>query len=134
LQLNKVPSLLAIYGVGALCCRSNTPYDWYFICLHVPYVNDIILIAKAEHPDFLILESVNLCNLTTEIFTKATALGDRHWQLEKIGKGNIVCDRHRVTQVLMNLGQNATQQTKTGDAIVIGSMMKDGKAHCTVDE
>lgn len=92
------------------------------------YVNDMILLAKSERPDFLILETVNLSDLTTEIYTKATALGERNWQLEKTGKGKIVCDRHRVTQVLMNLVQNATQQTQTGDAIVIGSVMKDGKA------
>jgi signal transduction histidine kinase len=92
------------------------------------YVNDMILLAKAEQPDFLILETVNLNCLTEEIYSKATALGERNWQLEKIGKGKIVCDRHRLTQVLMNLVQNATQQTQTGDAIAFGSMMKDGMA------
>ncbi len=93
------------------------------------YVNDMILLAKSERPDFLMLETVNLSDLTKEIFTKATALGDRHWQLEAVGRGTIVCDRHRVTQVLMNLAQNATQQTKTGDPISIGSVMKNGQAH-----
>jgi signal transduction histidine kinase len=93
------------------------------------YVNDMILLAKSEQPDFLMLETVNLSDLTKEIYTKATALGDRNWELEYIGNGNIVCDRHRLTQVLMNLAQNATQQTKPGDKIVIGSVMKNGKAH-----
>jgi signal transduction histidine kinase len=93
------------------------------------YVNDMILLAKSEQPDFLMLETVNLSDFTREIYTKATALGDRNWELEYIGIGNIVCDRHRLTQVIMNLAQNATQQTKPGDKIVIGSVMKNGKAH-----
>jgi signal transduction histidine kinase len=92
------------------------------------YVNEMILLAKAEQPNFLMLETVNLESLTTEIYTKATALGERNWQLEQIGQGKIVCDRHRVTQVLMNLAQNAAQQTHSGDSISIGSMMKDGMA------
>ncbi len=93
------------------------------------YVNDMMLIAKSERPDFLKLETVNLSDLTKEVYTKATALGDRNWQLEAIGRGTIVCDRHRLTQVIMNLAQNATQQTKTTDRITIGSVMKNGQAH-----
>jgi signal transduction histidine kinase len=93
------------------------------------YVNEMILLAKAEQPNFLILETVNLESLTEEIYTKATALGDRNWQLDQIGKGKIVCDRHRITQVLMNLLQNAAQQTHRGDYISIGSVMQNGMAH-----
>jgi signal transduction histidine kinase len=92
------------------------------------YVNEMILLAKAEQPNFLMLETVNLESLTKEIYTKATALGERNWQLERVGKGKIVCDRHRVTQVLMNLAQNAAQQTHSGDSILIGSTMENGMA------
>jgi signal transduction histidine kinase len=98
------------------------------------YVNDMILLAKSEQPDFLMLEAVNLSDMTKEIFTKATALGDRNWQLDNVGNGTIVCDRHRLTQVIMNLAQNATQQTKIGDLIGIGSVMKNGKAHFWVGD
>jgi signal transduction histidine kinase len=92
------------------------------------YINEMILLAKAEQPDFLMLETVNLESLTKEIYTKATALGERNWQLEKIGTGKVVCDRHRITQVLMNLLQNAAQQTHRGDYIAIGSIMQNGMA------
>ena len=98
------------------------------------YVNDMMLLAKSEQPNFLSLETVNLCDLTKEIYTKATALGDRNWQLDNIGNGRIVCDRHRLTQVIMNLAQNAAQQTKPGDTIGIGSVMKNGKAHFWVGD
>jgi signal transduction histidine kinase len=98
------------------------------------YVNDMILLAKSEQPDFLMLETVNLHDFTKEIFAKVTALGDRNWQLEHVGNGTIVCDRHRLTQVLMNLAQNATEQTQTGAKIVLGSVMKNGKAHFWVQD
>jgi signal transduction histidine kinase len=90
------------------------------------YVDDMILLSKAEQPDFLILETVNLSDLTREVFTKATALGERNWQLEKVGEGTIVGDRHRLTQVFMNLAQNASQQTSAGAEIHIGSIQQDG--------
>jgi signal transduction histidine kinase len=93
------------------------------------YVNDMILLAKSDRPDFLILGAVNLTEFTQEVFAKITALGERNWQLETVGKGIVVCDRHRLTQVLMNLAQNAAQQTERGAEISIGSIMKDGKAH-----
>jgi signal transduction histidine kinase len=92
------------------------------------YINEMIVLAKAEQPDFLMLETVNLESLTKEIYTKATALGERHWQLERFGTGKIVCDRHRMTQVLMNLVQNAAQQTHRGDSILIGSTIQNGMA------
>jgi signal transduction histidine kinase len=98
------------------------------------YVNEMIVLAKAEQPDFLMLETVDLESLTKEIYTKARALGKRDWQLEKVGKGKIVCDRHRITQVLMNLVQNAVQQTRSGGSILIGSVMQNGMARFWVKD
>jgi signal transduction histidine kinase len=91
------------------------------------FVNDMILLAKAEHPDFLQLETVDVCALTEELFAKVQALGDRNWQLQAIAKGKIVADRQRLTQAVMNLVQNATQHTKDTDTITLGSAMHQGK-------
>jgi signal transduction histidine kinase len=92
------------------------------------YVDDMILLAKSEQPDFLMLETVCVESFTQEIFAKATALGKRRWELQSTGKGKIICDRHRMTQVLMNLAQNAVQQTPEGAIIRIGSAVKNGTA------
>jgi signal transduction histidine kinase len=93
------------------------------------FVNDLLLLAKAEHPNFLNLELVDISLLTEEIFAKAKALGDRNWRLESEGKGRIVADRQRITQAIVNLAQNATQHTKKGDEIALGLKLIQGKVH-----
>ncbi|MDJ0619786.1 MAG: HAMP domain-containing sensor histidine kinase [Calothrix sp. MO_192.B10] len=85
------------------------------------FVEDLILLAKAERPDFLQLETVDLTATTQELFAKAKALADRNWCLDAIAEGMIVLDRQRLTQAVMNLAQNATQHTQPEDTIAIGS-------------
>lgn len=85
------------------------------------FVNDLLLLMRTERPDFLRLSQVDLEPFTHELFTKAKGLAHRNWQLEAVGIGEAVCDRQRITQVMMNLAQNATQYTQTGDTIAIGS-------------
>lgn len=91
------------------------------------FVDDLLLLAKAERPDFLHLETVDVANFTEELFLKATALAPRNWKLGSLGKGNVVIDRQRVTQAVMNLAQNATQYTSKDDTITIGSGVSKGK-------
>lgn len=85
------------------------------------FVEDLLLLAKAEQPNFLNLETVEIGALTEELYAKATALGDRYWQIDAKATGLIVADRQRVTQMIMNLTQNATQHTQPGDVIALGS-------------
>ncbi|MEB3180024.1 MAG: HAMP domain-containing sensor histidine kinase [Nostocaceae cyanobacterium] len=93
------------------------------------FVDDLILLAKAERPDFLLLETVDVAILTEELFAKATALAQRNWQLDGVGKGSIVADRQRLTQAVMNLAQNATQHTGNDNTISLGSKIVNGKVH-----
>ncbi len=89
-------------------------------------VNDLLLLAKAQQPNFLQLQTVEIGLLTEELYTKAIALGDRDWQLEAKATGSMITDRQRLTQAMMNLAENATQHTKPGDAIALGSSMGEG--------
>ncbi|MBE9012525.1 HAMP domain-containing histidine kinase [Pseudanabaenaceae cyanobacterium LEGE 13415] len=90
------------------------------------FVNDLLLLMRAERPNFLRPSAIDLDSFTQELFAKARGLAPRNWKLEAIGRGEIVCDRQRLTQVVMNLAQNATQYTQTGDAIAIGSAIVNG--------
>lgn len=93
------------------------------------FVNDLILLAKAERSDFLKLETVDVALLTRELFAKVKSLASRNWVLEQVDQGQIVVDRQRITQAMMNLSHNATQHTREGDTIALGSSLSNGKVH-----
>jgi signal transduction histidine kinase len=91
------------------------------------FVEDLLLLAKAEQSDFLHLETVDVGALTEELFAKAKALGNRNWELDAVASCRIVADRQRITQAIMNLAQNAVQHTTSEDSIAIGSTISDSK-------
>ncbi|MFS0516961.1 sensor histidine kinase [Nostoc sp. UIC 10607] len=90
-------------------------------------VDDMILLAKAERLDFLQLATVNVADLTQELFVKAQALAERDWQIDAVAKGQVIVDRQRITEAMINLAQNATQHTAKSDTISIGSAIAKGK-------
>ena len=95
-------------------------------------VNDLLMLAKAQRPDFLQFQTVDVAALTTEIESKAKALAARRWAIEARGKGVIVADRQRLTQAVMQLAENAAHHTQDGDEIAIGSQIADGIARIWV--
>jgi signal transduction histidine kinase len=98
------------------------------------FVDDLLLLAKAERPDFLLPETVDVRAFTQELFTKATALAPRNWKLAGIVSGHVIIDRQRLTQAIMNLAQNATQHTNENDTISIGSSISKGKVRFWVTD
>jgi signal transduction histidine kinase len=91
------------------------------------FVNDLLLLAKAERQDFLRIEEVELGALTDELLEKATGLGARQWALEGRAEARIQADRQRLTQAVMGLAQNAVQHTADGDAVWIGTGVDAGE-------
>jgi signal transduction histidine kinase len=95
-------------------------------------VDDMLLLAKTEQPDFLRLEDVDLDVLTEELMAKAQALAPRDWRLEAVAVGRLTADRQRVTQAVMNLARNAAEHTEDGATIRLGSALRDGRAELWV--
>jgi signal transduction histidine kinase len=95
-------------------------------------VEDLLILAKAEQPDFLDLDTVDLATLTQEVHAKAAAIADRDWRLDRLGRGVVVADRQRLTQAVMQLAQNAAQHTGDGDRISVGSSLRNGEARVWV--
>lgn len=56
------------------------------------FVEVLLLLAKAERKDFLILKQVDSRELTLSIYAKIRALGDRKWQLDNRVDGTITVD------------------------------------------
>ncbi|HIK19404.1 MAG TPA: HAMP domain-containing histidine kinase [Leptolyngbyaceae cyanobacterium M33_DOE_097] len=88
-------------------------------------VNDLLLLAKAERPDFLNLEMVEVSQLTEDLFTKSIVLAPRQWMLASTAQVRIVADYQRLTQLMMNLIQNAVEYTAETDEIEVGSQLID---------
>jgi two-component system, OmpR family, sensor kinase len=95
-------------------------------------VNDLLLLARANRPDFLEPQTIDLDDLTRELFAKASALAERDWRLASVASGRIVADRQRLTQALMNLSQNAVAHTHEGDAVELGSALAPGSVRLWV--
>ncbi len=96
------------------------------------FVTDLLLLARANRPDFLAFDSVDVATLSEEIFAKAGSLAPRDWKLDRTGRGLIIADRQRLTQAMMQLAQNATQHTKEGDEIAVGSDVQAGQVRLWV--
>ena len=90
------------------------------------FVDDLLLLARAERADFLSLDTVDLTDLAHELDAKAHGLADRDWRLDADAHGELVGDRQRLTQAVMNLAGNAVQHTHAGDRITIGVATEPG--------
>ncbi len=91
-------------------------------------VEDLLLLAGAERPDFVRPEPVQLAELTADVFVKVRTLGEREWQLDGVADREVRLDPQRMTQAMVQLAQNAVQHTVPGQRIRIGSRAVDSRA------
>ncbi|MFE9696367.1 sensor histidine kinase [Streptomyces sp. NPDC006270] len=91
-------------------------------------VEDLLLLARAERPDFLALGRTSLTDLVVDAAAKAQALGPRRWTVAEVADVSVRLDGQRVTQALMQLAANAVGHTGEGDTIEIGSRLWRGRA------
>lgn len=87
-------------------------------------VRDLLLLAKAERPDFLTVGSTHLTDLVVDAVAKARALGQRNWMVAHVSEATVLLDGQRVTQALMQLASNAVGHTENGDLIEMGSLVR----------
>lgn len=95
-------------------------------------VEDLLLLAKAEQPDFLHLGEVELADLTMSVVAKARPLGERRWRVGRVAEERVLADGQRLTQALMQLVANAVRHTREGDTIEVGSAVRDGRVRLWV--
>jgi signal transduction histidine kinase len=91
-------------------------------------VQDLLLLAKHDQPDFLDLATVEVGGFTDDVHAKVRALAAREWVLESRGRGVIVGDRQRLTQAIVQLAQNAARYSDGAEPIGVGSAVADGEA------
>jgi signal transduction histidine kinase len=97
-------------------------------------VDDLLLLARADRPDFLTIGRVDLAELTRDVVRKAAVLCDREWGIEASARGIIAADGQRLTQAMMQLAQNACQHTEPGTPILAGSAFDGEHARLWVQD
>ncbi len=90
-------------------------------------VGDLMVLAKARRPDFVSPAPVDVDRLTDDVADKATALGDRRWQVDERAERTVLADAQRLTQALLQLASNAVRHTQPGDVIGLGSAVVAGE-------
>ena len=84
-------------------------------------VSDLLILAKAERPDFLRIKPIDIDAFTDEIYQKAIALAPRQWSLVNKGTGVMMGDRHQIAGSILNLIGNAIKYTQETDTIELGA-------------
>ena len=85
------------------------------------FVDDLLLLAKSDQPNFLQLETVRVGDLCEQLLQKVRGLAERDWRLEVSTRRSIVADPQRLTQAVMNLTRNAVEHTREDDTVEIGA-------------
>ena len=95
-------------------------------------VDDLLLLAEAERPDFLRPAPADLGSLTRLLAAKARALDDRPWLLTGAADGLAVLDEQRITQAVMQLAANAVAHTPPGTVVEFRSAIAGAAVEFTV--
>jgi signal transduction histidine kinase len=81
-------------------------------------IDDLLLLAQAEHPDFLRPEQVELRTFVEQLWDGISLTADRHFELGPVPAGSLRADPDRLAQALHNLAQNAIAQTSDHGGLV----------------
>ncbi|MBO1752375.1 HAMP domain-containing protein [Actinotalea sp. BY-33] len=97
-------------------------------------IDDLVVLATADRPDFVRPESVDVGRLTDEVFDKVRTLGDHRWRVEARADVDAVLDPQRVTQALVQLGANAVKFAPAGTTVRLGSQVVADRLVLTVTD
>lgn len=83
-------------------------------------VEDLLTLARADRPDFLLSAPTDVAELVLDIEAKIEVTADRDWRVMPYAEGVARLDQHRITQALLQFCSNAVRFTGPGDTIEIG--------------
>ncbi len=81
-------------------------------------VDDLLLLAKSEQPQFLRVDSIDLESFTEELWDGVSLIAPRRFELGAIPAGTLGADPDRLAQALRNLLGNAIEHTSPGSGLV----------------
>jgi len=81
----------------------------------------LLLLAKADQPDFVVLENVELEPFLEDVFMRWAEVAPRAWRLGELASGTLAVDPEGLRCALDALLENAVKYTERGDAIKLSS-------------
>ncbi|TQL49194.1 sensor histidine kinase [Ornithinicoccus hortensis] len=83
-------------------------------------VDDLLLLAKSQRPDFVRPQAFDVAVFAEELKDRVHMLGDRHWEAWGGATGEVVADRQRLQQAVVQLAANAVKFSDRQDTIEVG--------------
>ena len=97
-------------------------------------VDDMLLLAKSERPDFLEPGPVDLTDLAVSVVAKASSIAPRAWTVGRSSEDTVLGDGQRLTQALVQLAANAADHTEAGDPISVAAYRHGDQVVLTVED
>lgn len=97
-------------------------------------IDDLMMLARAERPDFLERREVDLTELGVDALAKMKAMAPRRWALDEVADATVWADGQRLTQALVQLASNAVDHTGPDDRIGLGTAVVDDRVRIWVSD
>lgn len=86
-------------------------------------VDDLLVLARAQRPDFIRRSPTELAELAVECMDRITNLGERQWRLTADAEGVVLVDRQRLIQALVQLAANAVKFSEPGSIVELSTAL-----------
>jgi signal transduction histidine kinase len=97
-------------------------------------LDSLLLLARADQPDFLMLEEVKLDPFLEDVFVRWSEIAPRAWRLGPLAPGTLRADPEQLRIALDALLENAVKYTEPGDRIELSSRATGTKVSIEVSD
>jgi signal transduction histidine kinase len=87
----------------------------------------LLLLAKADHPDFVTWSEIDVEPFLEDVFLRWTAAAQRAWRLGELPFGTLRADPDALRNALDALLENAVKHTQVSDAIELSAVAGGGE-------
>jgi signal transduction histidine kinase len=94
----------------------------------------LLLLAKADHPDFVAWSSIDVEPFLEDVFLRWTAAAQRPWRLGALPVGTLRADPETLRNALDALLENAVKHTRVSDPIELSAGAAGGEIAISVSD
>jgi signal transduction histidine kinase len=89
-------------------------------------VERLLLLAKADHPNFLAVTEIELEAFLEDVFMRFAEVAPRRWRLGELAAGTLTADAEQLRIALDALLENAVKHTEPGEVVELRSRAEEG--------